>query len=59
MLYEVITFESYCEKKKIGNALANVSQNIIREYIDELNESNMSASSQARALSGIKSFFKS
>jgi len=46
----------------IGNGIdetpEKVTQENVRSFIDLLNEAGMSASSQARALSGIKSFFK-
>ncbi len=57
-LKDISKFGDYCEKNKVGNEPGDVSQQNVRGFIDEINEAGMSASSQARALSGIKSFFK-
>lgn len=62
------TIDAYCKdlqkfldfvKKGKGDVEpADVKQADVRKFIDLINENGMSASSQARILSGIKSFFK-
>lgn len=51
-------FTEYLEGQGFKGNPTEVTQAKIREFIDFINELGMSASSQARALSGIKSFFK-
>lgn len=57
-LKDIKKFTDYLEGKGFSKHPKEVTQEIIREFIDFINELGMSASSQARALSGIKSFFK-
>ena len=57
-LKDIKKFTDYLEEQKFSDNPLDVTQAKIREFIDFINESGMSASSQARALSGIKSFFK-
>lgn len=57
-LKDISKFIDYIEGQGFKGEPSDVSTENIRSFIDLLNESGMSASSQARALSGIKSFFK-
>jgi integrase/recombinase XerD len=57
-LKDINKFTDYLEKNGFSKKPTEVTQEKIREFIDFINELGMSASSQARALSGIKSFFK-
>jgi integrase/recombinase XerD len=57
-LKDINKFTDYLEKNNFSRSPKYVTQETIRDFIDYINESGMSASSQARALSGIKSFFK-
>ncbi len=57
-LKDISKFTDYLEDKGFSKKPGDVTQEKIREFIDYINELGMSASSQARALSGIKSFFK-
>lgn len=57
-LKDIKKFTDYLEGQKFSGQPVDVTQAKIREFIDFINELGMSASSQARALSGIKSFFK-
>ena len=57
-LKDINKFTDYLEKNGFSKKPTEITQEKIREFIDFINELGMSASSQARALSGIKSFFK-
>jgi len=57
-LKDIKKFTDFLESNKFSKKPGEVTQDKIREFIDFINELGMSASSQARALSGIKSFFK-
>lgn len=57
-LKDIKKFTDYLEGNGFSKHPKDVTQEKIREFIDFINELGMSASSQARALSGIKSFFK-
>ncbi|MBI9069191.1 MAG: site-specific tyrosine recombinase XerD [Salinivirgaceae bacterium] len=57
-LKDIKKFTDYLETQKFSDNPVDVTQTKIREFIDFINELGMSASSQARALSGIKSFYK-
>ncbi|HAM97006.1 MAG TPA: site-specific tyrosine recombinase XerD [Marinilabiliales bacterium] len=57
-LKDIGKFTEYLEGQGFSANPTDVTQAKIREFIDFINELGMSASSQARALSGIKSFFK-
>lgn len=57
-LKDISKFTNYLEGQGFSGEPGKVTTENIRSFIDLLNESGMSASSQARALSGIKSFFK-
>ncbi len=57
-LKDITKFTDYLKNNGFNKKPGDVTQTIIREFIDYINELGMSASSQARALSGIKSFFK-
>ena len=55
---DIVKFINYLEESNFKGTPKDVTQETIRNFIDFINESGMSASSQARALSGVKSFFK-
>ncbi len=55
---DVVKFIDYLEDNNFSGSPKDITQETIRDFIDFINEKGMSASSQARALSGIKSFFK-
>ncbi|MDA3891069.1 MAG: site-specific tyrosine recombinase XerD [Salinivirgaceae bacterium] len=57
-LKDIKKFTDYLESNGFSKYPKDITQEKIREFIDFINELGMSASSQARALSGIKSFFK-
>jgi integrase/recombinase XerD len=57
-LKDISKFVEFIEEKGLKVSPGEITQAIIREFIDKINEAGMSASSQARALSGVKSFFK-
>lgn len=57
-LKDINKFMEFLVSNGIDGNPEKVTQENIRSFIDLLNEAGMSASSQARALSGIKSFFK-
>ncbi len=57
-LKDIAKFIEFIESKGIKASPSEITQAIIREFIDKINDAGMSASSQARALSGVKSFFK-
>jgi len=57
-LKDIGKFINYLEGIGFNQKPDDVKPQIIRSFIDLINEAGMSASSQARALSGIKSFFK-
>ncbi len=57
-LKDINKFTEFLKSQGFSNNPVDVTQVKIREFIDFINELGMSASSQARALSGIKSFFK-
>lgn len=57
-LKDINKFMEFLVSNGIDGDPEKVTQENIRSFIDLLNEAGMSASSQARALSGIKSFFK-
>lgn len=55
---DIKKFTDYLKSNGFDGKPGEITQEKIREFIDYINELGMSASSQARALSGIKSFFK-
>jgi integrase/recombinase XerD len=57
-LKDISKFVEFVEEKGLKVLPGEINQSVIREFIDKINEAGMSASSQARALSGVKSFFK-
>lgn len=57
-LKDILKFTNYLESNSFEGTPDAVTQNHIRGFIDYINEQGMRASSQARTLSGIKSFFK-
>jgi integrase/recombinase XerD len=57
-LKDIAKFIEFIDEKGIKASPAEITQALIREFIDKINDAGMSASSQARALSGVKSFFK-
>jgi integrase/recombinase XerD len=57
-LKDISKFTDYLANQGFSKKPMDVTQAKIREFINFINENGMSASSQARALSGIKSFFK-
>ncbi|MCP4356254.1 MAG: site-specific tyrosine recombinase XerD [Proteobacteria bacterium] len=57
-LKDINKFTTFLEGQGFAGDPGKVTQDNIRSFIDLINEAGMSASSQARALSGIKSFFK-
>jgi len=57
-LKDIKKFTDYLDENQFSKKPQDVTQQKIREFIDFINELGMSASSQARALSGIKSFYK-
>ena len=57
-LKDIRKFTDFIVSQGFKGLPEQVTQANIRGFIDFINEAGMSASSQARALSGIKSFFK-
>lgn len=57
-LKDINKFTTFLEGQGFAGTPDKVTQDNIRSFIDLINEAGMSASSQARALSGVKSFFK-
>ena len=55
---DLVKFIEYLENNSFSRSPKDITQNIIRDFIDYINEEGMSERSQARVLSGIKSFFK-
>jgi integrase/recombinase XerD len=54
-VHDIRLLKDYCEGSRID--LLSVDHQILRNFLEHLNELGMSATSQARILSGLKSFF--
>lgn len=57
-LRDIQKFHDYIEKSESGIGIDKVESTHIRNFLEHINESGISVSSQSRILSGIKSFFK-